>query len=52
MAIGAWVRKHNEAGTLSRHVDAATGEVVRPVVIDASSGAPIGSRPLRLEYPD
>ena len=52
MAIGAWGRKYNGAGALSRHRDAETGEVVRPVVVDANTGAPIGSRPLKLEYPD
>lgn len=52
MAIGAWGRKYNGAGALSRHLDAETGEVVRPVVVDANTGAPIGTRPLRMEYPD
>ncbi|AJA10487.1 hypothetical protein SKP52_18085 [Sphingopyxis fribergensis] len=52
MAIGAWGRKYNGAGALSRHLDIETGEVVRPVVVDANNGAPIGTRPLRLEYPD
>ncbi len=51
MAIGAWGRKYNGEGTLSQHFDTATGEVVRPVVIDANTGAPIGTRPLRFEYP-
>src|SRR3990167_10659439 len=45
MAIGAWGRKYNGGGALSRHIDAATGEVVRPVVVDANTGAPIGSPP-------
>lgn len=52
MAIGAWGRKYNGAGALSRHRDATTGEIVRPVVVDANTGAPIGSRALRFEYPD
>jgi DNA-binding HxlR family transcriptional regulator len=52
MAIGAWGRKYNGAGALSRHRDAETGKVVRPVVVDANTGAPIGSRPLLFEYPD
>ncbi len=52
MAIGAWGRKYNGEGALSRHLDAATGEIVRPVVVDANTGAPIGSRPLKFEYPD
>jgi DNA-binding HxlR family transcriptional regulator len=51
MAIGAWGRKYNGGGALSRHLDAETGEVVRPVVVDANTGAPIGTRPLRLEVP-
>ncbi|MDO9369167.1 MAG: helix-turn-helix domain-containing protein [Sphingopyxis sp.] len=52
MAIGAWGRKYNGAGALSRHLDCETGEMVRPVVIDANTGAPIGTRPLRIEVPD
>ncbi|WP_156878232.1 winged helix-turn-helix transcriptional regulator [Sphingopyxis sp. QXT-31] len=51
-AIGAWGRKHNGSGALTRQIDAETGEPVRPVVIDANTGAPLGSRPLRIEYPD
>ena len=52
MAIGAWGRKYNGAGALSRHLDVGTGEIVRPVVVDANTGAPIGTRPLRMEYPN
>ena len=52
MAIGAWGRKYNGGGALSQHLDVATGEVVRPVVVDANPGAPIGTRPLRMEYPE
>ena len=52
MAIGAWGRKYNGGGALSQHLDVATGEVVRPVVVDANTGAPIGTRPLRMEYPE
>lgn len=51
-AIGAWGSKHNGGGALTRQIDIATGEPVRPVVIDANSGAPIGTRPLRFDYPD
>lgn len=51
-AIGAWGRKHNGAGALTRQIDVETGEAIRPVVIDANTGAPIGSRPLRFEYPE
>lgn len=51
-AIGAWGRKYNGKGALSRMIDAETGAVVEPVVIDAVTGAPIGSRPLRLQLPE
>lgn len=51
-AIGAWGRKHNGIGALTRQIDVETGEPVRPVVVDANTGAPLGSRPLRFEYPE
>lgn len=51
-AIGAWGRKHNGAGSLTRQIDVETGKAIRPVVVDANTGAPIGSRPLRFEYPE
>lgn len=50
-AIGAWGRKYNGGGALTRQVDVATGEPIRPVVIDANTGAALGTRALRFEYP-
>ncbi len=50
-AIGAWGRRHNGVGPLSRVIDVETGETVDPVVIDRNTGAPIGERPLRLVLP-
>lgn len=50
-AIGAWGRKHNGAGALTRQIDVETGEAIRPVVVDANTGASLGTRPLRFEYP-
>jgi len=52
IAIGAWGKKHNGAGALTRQIDVESGKPVRPVVIDANTGSPIGSRPLRFEYPE
>lgn len=50
--IGAWGRRHRGArGALSRLVDHETGLDVEPVVIDAVSGAPIGTRPLTIIQP-
>jgi DNA-binding HxlR family transcriptional regulator len=51
-AIGAWGRKYNGEGALSIYVDQETGEQVEPVVVDRRTGAPIGTRPLRLVRPD
>ena len=51
-AIGAWGSKHNGAGSLTRQIDVETGKAIRPMVIDANTGAPIGSRPLCFEYPE
>ena len=50
-AIGAWGSKHNGGGALTRQIDVETGEAIRPVVIDANTGAPLGTRELRMEYP-
>jgi DNA-binding HxlR family transcriptional regulator len=49
--IGAWGRRHNGGGDLSHVVDTETGEAIDPVVIDRQTGAPIGTRPLRLVRP-
>jgi DNA-binding HxlR family transcriptional regulator len=52
VAIGAWGRKYRSGGTLSRLTDQETGIDIEPVVVDAVSGAPIGTRPLTLIIPD
>jgi DNA-binding HxlR family transcriptional regulator len=52
VAIGAWGRKHRSGGMLSRLTDQETGIDIEPVVVDAVSGAPIGTRPLTLIIPD
>ena len=52
IAIGAWGKKHNGAGALTRQIDVESGKPVHAVVVDANTGAPIGSRPLRFEYPE
>jgi DNA-binding HxlR family transcriptional regulator len=50
--IGSWGRRYNGGGAVSKIVDAETGTPVEPVVVDRRSGAPIGTRPLRLVLPD
>lgn len=51
-ALGAWGRRHHGEGRLSQVVDAETGAPTDPVVVDRRTGAPIGTRPLRLVKPD
>ncbi|PPQ33444.1 transcriptional regulator [Rhodoblastus sphagnicola] len=46
--IGAWARRHHGATPLNGFADAETGEEIRPVVIDATTGAEIGTRPLKI----
>jgi DNA-binding HxlR family transcriptional regulator len=50
--IGAWGRKHRGDGKLVRFVDAETGIDIKPVAIDAVSGAEIGTRQIRRLEPD
>jgi DNA-binding HxlR family transcriptional regulator len=49
--VGAWGRRYNGEGALSYTVDEETGTMVEPVVVDRITGAPVGSRPLRLVRP-
>ena len=44
-------RRHNGAGDLSHVVDAETGVMIDPVVVDRVTGVPIGARPMRLMIP-
>ncbi|MDM0039686.1 helix-turn-helix domain-containing protein [Variovorax sp. J22G21] len=50
--IGAWGRKHRGDGKLTRFLDAETGIDIKPIAIDAVTGAEIGTRPIRLLAPE
>lgn len=50
--IGAWGRKHRGKGKLVRFLDAETGTDIKPVAIDAVTGAEIGTRAIRLLAPE
>lgn len=50
--IGAWGRKYRGEGRLTRYLDAATGEELEPVAIDAVNGSRIGTRPIRVVKPE
>ncbi len=50
--IGAWGRKHRGDGKLTRFLDSETGIDIKPVAIDAVTGAEIGTRAIRLLAPE
>jgi hypothetical protein len=50
--IGAWGRKHRGDGKLTRFIDAETGKEIQPVVVDADTGARVGSRPISVVEPE
>lgn len=47
--IGAWGRKYRGGGRLVKFFDAEAGTEIKPVAIDESTGAKIGTRPIRIE---
>lgn len=51
-AIAAWGRKHRGDGNLAWFKDAENGTDVKPVVIDAETGAEIGTRAIQMVLPD
>jgi DNA-binding HxlR family transcriptional regulator len=51
-AIGAWGRKHRNGDGVTRFFDAEAGSEIDPVTIDRSTGAPIGTRAIRIVLPD
>jgi len=51
-AIGAWGRKHRGGGNVTRFFDAETGTEIDPVTIDRETGAPVGTRPIRIAAPE
>ncbi|WP_455875022.1 winged helix-turn-helix transcriptional regulator [Rhizobium yanglingense] len=51
-SIGAWGRKHRNKNGVTRFFDAETGTEIDPVTIDRTTGAPIGTRPIRIAAPE
>jgi DNA-binding HxlR family transcriptional regulator len=51
-AISAWGRKHRNGDGVTRFFDAEAGSEIDPVTIDRSTGAPIGTRAIRIVLPD
>ncbi|MCK1383872.1 helix-turn-helix domain-containing protein [Bradyrhizobium sp. 21] len=51
-AFGAWGRKHRGGDNVTRFFDAEAGTEIDPVTIDNATGAPIGTRPIRIVPPE
>jgi DNA-binding HxlR family transcriptional regulator len=51
-ALGAWGRKHFGEGPLSQTVDAVSGAVIDPVVVDRNTGRPLTDIDLRIVLPE
>jgi DNA-binding HxlR family transcriptional regulator len=49
--IGDWARRQPGGDRLNRFIDAETGQEVRPMLVDANTGASLAERPLRLTAP-
>jgi DNA-binding HxlR family transcriptional regulator len=50
--IAAWGGKHRGGGKLMRFLDAERGTEIKPVAIDAATGAEIGTREIRMLPPE
>ena len=50
--LAAWSQKHRGGGRLTRFLDAETGTEIKPVAIDAATGAEIGTRGFRSVRPE
>jgi DNA-binding HxlR family transcriptional regulator len=50
--IAAWGQKHRGKGKLTRFLDAETGKDIKPVAIDAVTGAELGTRAIRVLTPE
>ncbi len=49
--LGAWGRKYRGTGELTRFLDRETGVEIRPLALDTVTGAPIGTRAVRVLDP-
>lgn len=50
-ALGAWGSKHRSGGEVTRFFDAESETEIDPVTVDRVTGAPIGTRPIRIVMP-
>lgn len=51
-ALAAWGGKHRGGGEFTRFFDVEAGTEIDPVTLDKNTGAPIGTRPIRVTRPE
>ncbi|NSY72629.1 helix-turn-helix transcriptional regulator [Agrobacterium tumefaciens] len=50
-ALAAWGGKHRGGGEFTRFFDEGLGTEIEPVMIDRTTGEPIGTRPIKIVMP-
>ncbi len=50
-ALAAWGAKHRGGGEFTRFFDEGLGTEIEPVMIDRTTGEPIGTRPIKIVMP-
>lgn len=50
-ALAAWGGKHRGGGEFTRFFDEGLGTEIEPVMIDRTTGEPIGTRPIKIVIP-
>ncbi len=50
--IGAWGRKYRSMGGVTQLIDDESGQEIQPIVVDAVTGATIGTRAMHLVIPE
>ncbi len=50
--IGTWGRKHRGGGKVTRFFDAENGTEIDALTIDRETGAPVGTRAIRISKPE
>jgi DNA-binding HxlR family transcriptional regulator len=50
-ALGGWARKHFGDGAMSDLIDASSGRIITPLVVDAETGVPLSEIAVTLRQP-
>lgn len=50
--FGAWGRKYRGGGAVTQLIDDESGQEIQPIVVDAATGAKLGTRAMRVVIPE